>query len=213
MILWAGLGWALLAGADPRRVALLGFTLAAPWSVVPLVAWAYLRPASPGSDPVVFCEAMSAELRSGATLAQALRAAGEASGLEGLVEAYDSGATAAEMGRILATEFEDVGGEISAAVVGLSRSGAPSAELFDEIGALALAQAEIAREVRVASAPARATVALFVAAPLLYLVQRLSTAGLADLVGTPAQRGTAVTGLVMLVAGLGSVLILVGRVR
>lgn len=212
MIVWVGLGWALLAGADPRRVALVGLILAFPWIVVPLVAWAHLKPASRRSNAVAFCEAMSSELRSGATLVDALRAAGKASGLEALTESFDS-ATATEMGRIVAGEFEDVGREIAAAVEAVTRSGAPSAELFDEIGSLALAQSEITREVRIASAPARATVIIFVAAPFLYLGQRMSSGGLADLMATPAQRGVALVGMVLLAAGVISVLVLVRRVR
>ncbi len=213
MIVMMGLGWALIAGADPRRVAILGLNLVFPWILLPLIALAYMRPATRRPDSVAFCEAVASELRSGATLLQALTAAGVAADSKVLGGMGQSGATPAEMARVLAGEFVDVGRELAAAVDAVARSGAPSAELFDEIGALALAQAEIAHEVRIASAPARATVVVFVAAPFIYLSQRLSSGGLGELLLTPAQRGVTLVGLGLLVAGLLAVLALVGRVR
>jgi hypothetical protein len=135
MILIAVMGWALLAGADPRRLVILGVTLAVPWTLLPLIAWSYIRPASRQPRPAMFCEAVASELRSGATLTQALVAAGRASGLDALVELHRRGATARDMGRAPVVEFGGIGRELAVAVDATSRSGAPSAELFDETSA------------------------------------------------------------------------------
>jgi Flp pilus assembly protein TadB len=143
----------------------------------------------------------------------ALVAAGRAAGLDALVELHRLGATARDMGQALIVELGDIGRELAVAVDATSRSGSPSADLFDEIGSLALAQSEIAHEVRVASAPARATVLIFVAAPTLYLAQRLSASGIAALVATPIQRSVTLVGLGLFVAGLVAVIVLARRVR
>jgi Flp pilus assembly protein TadB len=213
MILVVGLGWALLAGADLRRVALLALTLALPWTLLGLLTLAFFRGSREQPRPVLFCESVASELRSGATLGQALGAAATAVGSPSLDALYRSGATVRERCLAASEEFEEIGRELVLTVDAAARSGDPSADLFDELGSIALAQIEIAREVRVASAPARATVMVFAIAPTLYLAHRLTSGGLATLLATSAQRSVTLVGIGLFLAGLLAVLSLVVRAR
>jgi len=213
LIVAAGLGWALAAGVDPRRVALLALVLGLPWVLLPLLALAFLRATPERPRPALFCDSVASELRAGATLGQAMGAAAIAVENRRLEALYRSGATAREMGLAAAEEFDDIGKELTLTVEAASRSGAASADLFEEIGSLALAQLEIAREVRVASAPARATVVVFGAAPTIFLAHRLSSGGLATLLATSTQRSVTLVGIGLFLAGLLAVLALVVRAR
>ncbi len=95
----------------------------------------------------------------------------------------------------------------------VARSGSGGADLFDEIGTLALVQQEVAREVRVASAPARATAAVFLLAPTAYLVVQARTGGLSRLLESGGQGVVAGAGLAMLMVGLVTAGLIMWRAR
>ena len=85
--------------------------------------------------------------------------------------------------------------------------------MFDELSATTIAQNEIAREVRVASAPARATAWFFVLAPSAFVAVRGASGGFDGLLAVPAQRITSAVGIALFVAGLVSVWLLIWRFR
>jgi hypothetical protein len=91
--------------------------------------------------------------------------------------------------------------------------GSRSADLFDEIGSLAIAQAEVVHEVRVASAPARATALVFVGAPTAYLIVQARSDRLARLLVHPEQRVVTLMGLALFTTGLLVAGILAWRAR
>ena len=76
---------------------------------------------------------------------------------------------------------------------------------------VAVADAEIGHEVRVATAPAKATALVFVVAPVLALVGRRNELG--GLVANPSQRGAVVLGIVLFVLGLAAVIAMLVRSR
>lgn len=192
---------AIAAGVEPRRTLLLAATLYFPPAVLSLAGLGFLASRRPGvSAAAVFCEAVAAELRAGSPLRDALASArAPVAGPESL---RSPGATLAESASVVAADFAEVGDELELTIAAAARSGGTSADLFDEIGSVAIAKSEIAHEVRVASAPGRVTVLIFVAAPLLYLGLRARAGGLAQLVATPEQRVTSVLGLGLVTAGL-----------
>lgn len=107
-----------------------------------------------------------------------------------------------EVAAHVADHLPSIGQELELTVVAASRAGSDSAALFDEIGSLAIAQSEIRREIRVATAPGRATALVLVGAPLIYLVGQLGGGGLATLVASPEQRLVAILGLGLFATGL-----------
>lgn len=189
----------VVAGLDLRRVVLLAAVVHVPIVVavlLTLVSWRSRQTHDVG--PALFCEAVSSELRAGATLRQALlAAAGPLVGLQLSSESSIDGIAAA-----LASTFPDIGLELQLTAVASARTGADAAVLFDEIGSLALAQAETRRELRVATAPVRATALVLVAAPLLFVLSRLGSGRVTELFALPQQRAAAITGLGLFLAGL-----------
>jgi Flp pilus assembly protein TadB len=187
------------AGVEPRRLALLAGSIYLPFVVAGLVAIHWYRTRSDESSrPSLFCEGVSAELRAGATLRSALGTSAVSVGCEPLP--LDSSID--DISIRLAEYFPVVSDELRLTVLTAARTGSDSAALFDEIGSLALAQAEISHEVRVAIAPGRATALILVAAPVLYVGSRLGSEGLSAYVSSPEQRLVALIGLGLFVAGL-----------
>jgi len=76
-----------------------------------------------------------------------------------------------------------------------------------------LAQVEVAHEVSVASAPARATGAVLLVAPILGFVWALTQGGLESLLRHPAQRAAALVGMALVVAGVTLSVLIVRRAR
>lgn len=203
---------AIAAGVDPRRTLLLAMTLYLPLVVIALSVFVVVVSRRSGVPAAaVFCEAVASELRSGSSLRHALASAqapGEtASGLR-LADG-----TLAESASLVAAEFEEVGEELEATIAAAARTGGASADLFDEIASVAIAKSEIAYEVRVASAPGRVTVLIFVAAPILYLGLRARAGGLSLLFASPGQRMAGLIGLALVGAGLGAALFTLRRSR
>lgn len=191
--------WAL--GADVRRLLVLVAALLWPVALVGLVVlalWSTRRDRMPRS--ALFCEAVSAELRAGLPLRGSLMQAMVSVGcqpLPGLAVAPLS-----EVATGVAGEFQDVEVELEMTIAAAARAGGVSADLFREIGSLAIARSEVEHEVKVAVSPARATAFVFFAVPTAYLVARLNSGSLAALVASSSQRVAGLLGVVLFVLGL-----------
>ncbi len=184
---------AFATGVDPRRIALIAGALYLPLVVAGLIAVYWLR-GRPDSRhrPSLFCEGVASELRAGATLRDALAAAATSVGTS--VELSHS-IPMAEVAARIASEFPDIGQEIRLTVAAAARTGSDAAALFDEIGVLALSQDEVGHEVRMATAPGRATALVLIGAPLFYLITRLGGGGLSGYLASSEQRIAATIGI------------------
>lgn len=208
MIVLVTLAVALAVGVDPRRLALLAGAVYLPFVMAGLVAvFAWRSRPEEDSRPALFCEGVASELRAGASLRSALTTAAASVGAS-----LSPTATAMiDVASRVAEEFPAIGDELRLTVVNANRTGSDTAALFDEIGALALAQSEIRREVRTATAPGRATALVLMAAPLLFVGSRLSGGELGAFIASPQQRYVAALGLGLFLAGLVGVVIVVWR--
>jgi Flp pilus assembly protein TadB len=196
------LGVAVGLGVGPTRVVLLGLSLYCPWVVVGAAALVVMRSARETDlRPALFSGSVAAELRSGSSLRQALAASARSVDMPELAEAA-LGSDLDTLGSTVARRFPGVGPELELTVARVSRSGASAAELFDEIAAMAIAQTELRREMRVATAPARATAGVLLGAPMAYLGWRLASGDLLALLAAPQQRGPALAGLSLLLIGM-----------
>lgn len=193
-------------GLDWGRAAVLVGVVVAPLILfaVVVVVGVRLRPRR-DLDAALFCDAVSAELRSGANLKEALAVSSPGIDTDGL--------TAPELGSRIAGVHTDIGEEIVATVGAAARGGSRVADLFDEMGSVALATAEMRREVRVATAPARVTVVVFLLAPVAFFLIRLRSGGLAQLLSSPDQRGMATLGLVLFLVGMAAAFAVAWRAR
>jgi Flp pilus assembly protein TadB len=203
---------ALAVGVDARRVGFLAVTLYLPVVVVAMAAmavWRTRRDAEARS--ALFCEAVASELRAGSPLREALSAAGAS--VRGPYRAAEQGSSIDDIARALGDEFEDVGVELEMTIKTAARSGSRAADLFDEIGSVAIARSEISHEVRVGSSPARATAIVFVSVPVIYLVIQAQSGTLTGLLAAREQRIAGVAGLLLFVTGIMSAALLMWRAR
>jgi Flp pilus assembly protein TadB len=92
-------------------------------------------------------------------------------------------------------------------------SGGSSASLFDELGDLALAQIEIAEEIRVGTSPARSSAAVLIGLPVVYLTYQVGTGRVQDLLTRPLQQGLATVGIALVLVGTAVSLWLVRRAK
>lgn len=204
---------AVAAGVGVDRLAILGLVLFFPWgfaAIVVVLAWLGSRGA--GDRTARFLEGAAAELRSGSSLRQALAAAAAAVGESRLADdaltlSYEEVASEA------ALAFPRVGRELAVGVAGAARSGAPSADLFDELASLAMAHEEIRREVRVAAAPGRVAAGVLVGAPAFYIGLRWASGDLGSLFEASGQRLVATAGLALFLAGLAGGVLVLWRAR
>ena len=202
---------ALVVGIDIRRVGLLAVALYLPLVVVGLVAVAMWRSRRDTEAPsALFCEGVASELRAGSPLRDALTAAAASVGSRRVTKPDSS---IAEVAEVFGDDVEDVGLELEMTIKAAARSGSRAADLFDEIGSVAIAQSEISHEVRVASSPARATAIVFVAVPVTYLVIQAQSGTLTRLLAAPEQRIAGVAGLLLFVIGIVSAARLMWRAR
>jgi Flp pilus assembly protein TadB len=199
MIVAVCLAVAFAAGADPRRLALLAGAIYLPFAVAGLVAIHWYRVRSEESNrPALFCESVSAELRAGATLRDAVATAAFSVGCDRI----PAGSSIEDLATTVAEHFPTIGEELRLTIVTAARTGSDSAALFDEIGSLAIAQAEIGHEVMVATAPGRATALVLVGAPVFYVISRLGSGGISVYLASAEQRLVALLGLGLFLAGL-----------
>jgi hypothetical protein len=205
----ACLAIAVASGVDLRRIALIAGALFLPLVVAGVIAlhWLQARPDS-RHRPSLFCEGVASELRAGATLRDALAAAATSVGTT--LELSHS-TPMAEVAARIAAELPTIGREIRLTVAAAAKSGSDAAAIFDEIGVLALSQDEVAHEVRVATAPGRATALVLVAAPLFYLLTRLGDGGLTGYLASSEQRVAATVGAGLFAVGIAGALLVLWR--
>lgn len=193
------------AGADYRRAIILGTSVAFPLPFLLLVAFRWWNARSGiSTTSVEFCHSVASELRAGSTLRSAVGEAARSVDAGELCDAAISGAPFSELARQAQTTFTDIGPELGACIDRAGPLGAPTADLFDEIGSVALARVDASREVQSALAPARATLIVLFGVPLIALWLFVSRGDLSDYLATPAQRlvillGLGMTGLAVLV--------------
>ncbi len=200
---WVLLAFGVAAGIEWPRLLLLALTLIAPVPMIGLIAlhWWQARPGL-SMRAARFCEAVSTELRAGATLRASLERAGVSVEASEIVTRCREGASMAEIALAAGAEFGEIGPELKALLARADDLGVSPAALFDEIGGLAIAQVELAHEVSIASAPARATGAVLLIAPALAIAWALRRGGLEPFVRQPAQRAAVMLGLALVGAGL-----------
>lgn len=199
---------AIASGADPRRVGLLAGAIFLPYVMaVLLVLHVWRSRPDEGNRPSLFCDGVASELRAGASLRAAVTNAAASVGSQ----VRSNGSSIAGVAEQVAAEFPAIGEELRLIITQAGQTGADAAALFDEIGALALAQGEIRREVRTATAPGRATALVLVAAPVLYILSRLASGSLDGLFVSSYQRYATLLGLGLFVSGLVAVLLIVWR--
>jgi hypothetical protein len=160
-----------------------------------------------------FCEAVSSELRAGASLRGGLEEGALSVEAPELARLCRAGASLGEIGREARVEFAEIGPELGALLARADGIGGSPAALFDEIGGLALAEVEVAHEVSIASAPARATGAVLLIVPLLAVGWAVSQRDLEPYLRHPAQRAAVLLGLALVVAGLFSSILILRRAR
>lgn len=206
------IGLAYVAGVDPWRLGLLALAVFVPLALLPLVALVVMRAGSSFDDRApLFCDAVSSELRAGGSLSSSLASAAASVNLR--LSGLEAGATVSQLAVEISQEFEGIGRELGATIGAAARSGGRVADLFDELGAVAIAQSEIAREIRVSSAPARATAWFFVLAPTAFISLQAGSGSLGQLLDTPDQRVAVVVGIVLFLSGLCAVVLLLWRAR
>lgn len=212
MIVAIALAAAFATGVDPRRLGLLAAAVYFPWGAGAVVAWITWR-ARPDEDhrPALFCEGVAAELRAGSTLRDALATAATSVGSTTDLVIEPHAFPIAEVAASVGEEFPTIGDELRLTVVNASRSGSQAADLFDEIGSLAIAQLEMRREVRVATAPGRATAMLLVGAPTAYLASQASSGGISRMLESSQQRIVVMVGLGIFLIGAAAAVLVVVR--
>lgn len=204
---WA-LAGAWVAGMELRRVALLAAAVLVPVPASVLVVYAIWKGRRPDeSRAVSFCVAAASELRAGSSLRRALEVSARSVGIAVAAALAGEGASLSEVGAAIGEELPEIGPELVAALAPAQRGGARVADLFDEVGALAIAQADIVAEVRMSTAPVRATVAVLGLAPLAYI----ALGGGLPRQGVPGQGLVSLLGTVLVIAGLGAVVWIMRR--
>lgn len=202
-----GLGMSL-----PRVTALIAATRF-PFLMAVLIAghvWRNKRHVSTRS--LAFCEAVADELRSGASLRFSLQSAARSVEADSLAARVVDAPFRVVAG-MTAEEFPDVGPELAVCIERSAWSGAPIADLFDELAGVALAQFEVQQELRAALAPARATALVMLAGPLIVLWKMFGSEDRAGFLVSPAQRLAFVTGLLLVVVSFAAGAVMVRRSR
>jgi Flp pilus assembly protein TadB len=113
----------------------------------------------------------------------------------------------------VAMRFPDIGRELQLTVRAAHRTGGRAAEVFEEVADLVRVRAEIAHEIRIATAPARATAGILVIAPCLYLAYLISSGRLESLLAGVEQRTMVLIGLGLFGAGLAAAIGVMWRAR
>jgi hypothetical protein len=213
VIVAVALAAAFAMGVEIRRLLILAGAVYLPLpcaGAIALLAWKSRSDHQHVS--ALFCEGVAAELRAGATLRDSLVTAATSVGRD--MSALTGNATAVPIGEVaiqISEGFPDIAQEVRLTVLNAATSGSDAADLFDEIGSLAMSKAEIRHEVRVATAPARATALFLVGAPVIYVTNRLSSGGLEQLIASTSQRVVTLIGLGLFTLGVLTTALLVWR--
>jgi Flp pilus assembly protein TadB len=206
-VLALALAWA--AGMDDRRVVLLAVAVLTPLPASLLIGYAIWKGRRhEGSMGASFCEATASELRAGSSLRRALEVSARSVGLGAAAALAAAGADLRDVSNAIGRDLPEIGPLLTVTLAPAQRSGARVADLFDEIGSLAIAEAEIAAEVNMSTAPVRATVAVLAAAPVAFLAMF----GGRSSQHVPGQDLASLAGALLFLAGLVAV-VLISRVR
>ncbi len=209
---WLVVAWALSAGMDWRVVVLLNAALTFPlWALGGIAVHVLVHRPGTSTRSAVFCQSVGRELRAGAPLRTAIADAARAVEAEPISVSLESGSLLEEVIPELRVEFPEIGQEIGALLTAVAETGSAAAPLFQELGDLALARVESTEEIRVATSPARASIAVLVGLPTLYIGYQLSTGAIGNLLRNPAQQGVALLGMGLAGAGLLLSVLLVKR--
>jgi hypothetical protein len=151
---------------------------------------------------VWFCEAVSTELAAGSSLRSALERAAASVDAGEIALQCRQGAPLELIATMAQADFPEIGEELGALLARAGRIGVGPASLFDEMGDLALAQIQVGNEIATASAAGKAAAFILLALPITALVFTLSKGDLDPFFTQPAQRGAAVIGAILTIAGL-----------
>lgn len=194
----------LLAGVDLRVLGLLAVAVFVPMvGAAALVVHCFRSRSASDTRSAVFCQTVAREMRAGANLRQAMLAGSLAVSTDQVTRELVAGTPIEETLQLLRVVFPEVGPELATVVQSVSRSGGASAPMFDELGDLALAQVEIAEEIRVATAPARASAMVLMGLPTFYLGYQFANGQIGQLFERPAQQGLTVVGVSLVLVGVG----------
>lgn len=212
MIEVIALGGAFLAGVGPWRLLILSLVLWAPVALIPAVVYAAVRGKKASDDrPALFCVAVASELRAGSDLRLALTVACDSVGIDVATTGAVQPLGVAQIAGVAATALPRIGRELEATVLAVDRSGGAAADLFDELAGYAIAQTEIEHELKVATAPARATVWFFILLPLGLASFQVQRGAIAGTLAEPLQRLLALVGIVLFGSGLVAMSLLMKR--
>lgn len=195
--------WGLIAGIDLRVMILISLAIWMPTAAACLLFFhIYRNRRKPSTRSATFCQAMARELRAGSGLRPALEASIASVGAVDLVERIRAGEPLGSLAPMFRNEFPEIGVEVETIVNSVAISGAASAPLFSELGDIALAQVELAEEIRIATSPARASASILVGLPTLYLGYQLISGRFESLLGTPLQQGLTIVGIALILFGI-----------
>jgi Flp pilus assembly protein TadB len=167
-----------------------------------LIALAIGRRRVEAADAASFCDAVSKELRAGESVRDAIRLAAESVGADQIAETCAATSRLDLIGMAAARQFEEIGEELMAVVRRRDGLGVRPAVMFEELVQVALARSEVRHEVSIATAPARATAAVLLLAPLGALAWVVANGELSASLARPEQRFAAAIGLALVVTGL-----------
>lgn len=210
----AVLSLAVTAGVDSRMIVAMGLAILFPvWALGAVAIHTMRSRPAPSLRSAMFCQAVARDLSAGSSLRWALTTAATDGHIDGLARTIGSGASWEDVGSLLRREFADIGQELAMVVQSVAASGSNSEGLFAELGDLALAQIEMAEEIRVATAPARASAMVLIGMPVFYLAYQFRSGRFGELLALESSRGLAGAGLVLFVLGVGTSVMLVRRSR
>lgn len=184
LILLAG---ALVAGVPTPVLAILTVAMLRPWwFLIGVTGWSFAAASRTRRrrDDVVYLQGVAAELRSGASLRQALV---DASGrvphldLQAAVRAAVAGRPLREVAGRVAPALGSSGPLFVAAIEVAAVGGGAVAATFDGLAMLASEDAELAGERRAATAQAKVSALIVGGLPIIYLVYALASGKLAAL--------------------------------
>jgi hypothetical protein len=211
---WAAIAVGLAAGADWRRLAILGLSLQLPLLALPLIwlHWWRQRP-DRSMRAVWFCEAVSTELRAGSSLRWSIETAARSVDAVEIAVLCRRGDPMGAVGRSAQVEFPEIGEELGAILSRSDGIGIRPAALFDEVGDVAMAQVQVAHEVATASAAGKAAGFVLLAVPVTALAITATRGGFGEYLAQSAQRGAAIVGAALTAAGLISAVLVLRRSR
>ncbi len=221
MLIGVALATVVVAGAHPVFVTAAAVAALQPgWFLAAMALWSLLGALRRGTSGVAGAEAaflhgVAVELRAGAGLRGALEAAaGRAPELPlgSVVRQAVTGRPLPEVAAELAAALPGNGRLAAAALRTAGLTGGRVADVFDGLALMALEEAELARERRVATAQARLSATIVAGLPVLFLGV-LAATGRMELLSGAGAAGLALltAGLALLAAGVVAIWLMIRR--